>query len=71
MQVEPSKSEGMIADDVEMALKKVLAQGYVTNLDWFVSLLENDKTFVPYGRLIHSFTVKTCKYKCSLKFDLF
>lgn len=47
----------MKADDVEGALKKVLAPGYVTNLDRFVSLLEKDKSFTPHGRLLHAFTV--------------
>ncbi|CAH0402376.1 unnamed protein product [Chilo suppressalis] len=55
--IEPSKSEGMKADDVEGALTKVLAPGYVTNLDHFVSMLEKDKSFTPHGRLLHAFTV--------------
>ncbi|XP_028158582.1 histone acetyltransferase type B catalytic subunit [Ostrinia nubilalis] len=55
--IEPSKSDGMKADDVEGALKKVLAPGYVTNLDRFVSLLEKDKSFTPHGRLLHAFSV--------------
>ncbi|CAG9793426.1 unnamed protein product [Diatraea saccharalis] len=54
--VEPSNSDGMKADDVEGALKKVLAPGYVTNLDQFVSMVEKDKTFTPNGRLLHAFT---------------
>ncbi|XP_053615712.1 histone acetyltransferase type B catalytic subunit isoform X2 [Plodia interpunctella] len=55
--IEPSKSEGMKADDVEGALKKVLAPGFVTNLDHFISLVDKDKSFIPHGRLVHAFTV--------------
>ncbi|KAG6456073.1 histone acetyltransferase type B catalytic subunit isoform X2 [Manduca sexta] len=55
--IEPSKSEGMKADDVEGALKKVLAPGYVTNLDHFVSVLKKDESFTPHGQLLHAFTV--------------
>lgn len=51
----------MKADDVESALKKVLAPGYVTNLDHFVSKLDKDGLFTPHGTLLHAFTVKPCK----------
>lgn len=54
--IEPSKYEGMKADDVEGALRKVLAPGYVTNIDYFVSLLKKDDSFIPHGKLLHSFT---------------
>ncbi|XP_061728551.1 histone acetyltransferase type B catalytic subunit [Cydia pomonella] len=54
--IEPSISEGMKADDVEGAMKKILAPGYTTNLDQFVSLLEKDKAFRPMGKMLHSFT---------------
>lgn len=47
----------MRADDVEQALKRVLAPGYVTNLDHFVSLLALDESFTPYGQLILQFSV--------------
>lgn len=52
----------MKADDVEGALTKVLAPGYVTNLDQFVTMLEKDKSFVPHGQLLHSFTVTPRKW---------
>ncbi|XP_048478077.1 histone acetyltransferase type B catalytic subunit [Plutella xylostella] len=55
--IEPSKSEGLTADDVEGALQKVLAPGYITNLDRFISMLDKDAHFTPHGRLVHSFTV--------------
>ncbi|CAD0204803.1 unnamed protein product [Chrysodeixis includens] len=55
--IEPNKSEGMKADDVEGALTKVLAPGYVTNLDHFVSILKKDESFVPHGQMLHAFTV--------------
>lgn len=62
VQIEPTKSDGMKADDVEGALKKVLSPGYITNLDTFVSKLEKDVLFKPHGELVHAFTVKSCKY---------
>lgn len=52
----------MKADDVEGALTKVLAPGYVTNLDQFVSMLEKDKTFTPHGKLLHSFSITPREY---------
>ncbi|XP_013186287.1 histone acetyltransferase type B catalytic subunit [Amyelois transitella] len=55
--IEPSKAEGLKADDVEGALKKVLAPGFVTNLDQFLTLVEKDKSFTPHGRLVHAFSV--------------
>ncbi|KAI8437644.1 hypothetical protein MSG28_011895 [Choristoneura fumiferana] len=54
--IEPSVSDGMKADDIEGAMKKILAPGYVTNLDQFVSLLEKDNSFRPMGKMIHSYT---------------
>ncbi|XP_046972141.1 histone acetyltransferase type B catalytic subunit [Vanessa cardui] len=55
--IEPKKSGGLKADDIEGALKNVLAPGYVTNLDVFISSLEKDKLFTPQGELINSFTI--------------
>lgn len=46
---------------MEGALKKVLAPGYVTNLDTFVSLLDKDESFKPYGQMIHTFSVSPRK----------
>ncbi|CAH2054537.1 unnamed protein product, partial [Iphiclides podalirius] len=57
--IEPSKSGGMKADDVEGALRNVLAPGYVTNLDNFISMLEKDQHFKPHGCLLHSFPINT------------
>ncbi|KPJ10786.1 Histone acetyltransferase type B catalytic subunit [Papilio machaon] len=57
--IEPSKSDGMKADDVEGALRKVLAPGYVTNLDRFISLLGKDRNFVPHGQLEHAFPLES------------
>ncbi|CAH2095312.1 unnamed protein product [Euphydryas editha] len=54
--IEPNKSEGLKADDIEGAIKKVLAPGYITNLDVFVSKLHKEKSFTPHGELIYSFT---------------
>lgn len=62
LQIEPSKSDGLRADDVEGAIQKVLAPGYITNLDHFISTLEKDKQFIPHGRLEHAFSVTPCEY---------
>lgn len=56
MQIDPKKSDGLKADDIEGALKNVLAPGFLTNLDVFVSKLDKEKSFTPYGDLIYSFT---------------
>ncbi|XP_045454646.1 histone acetyltransferase type B catalytic subunit [Melitaea cinxia] len=54
--IDPKKSDGLKADDIEGALKNVLAPGFLTNLDVFVSKLHKEKSFTPYGDLIYSFT---------------
>ncbi|CAK1545703.1 unnamed protein product [Leptosia nina] len=56
--IDSQKLEGLKADDIEGELKKVLAPGYYTNLDQFVSALEKDKVFIPHGKLLHSFSVE-------------
>ncbi|CAG4959935.1 unnamed protein product [Colias eurytheme] len=56
--IDPKKSGGLKADDIEGELKKVLAPGYVTNLDQFISNLERDRTFKPHGKLLHSFNIE-------------
>lgn len=63
MQIEPNRSEGLTADDVQAEMDKILAPGYFTNLDRFVSCLRKDEKFVPYGKMIHSFTIETSKWK--------
>ncbi|CAB3233508.1 unnamed protein product [Arctia plantaginis] len=69
--IEPNKSEGMKADDVEGALKKVLAPGYLTNLDRFVSLLKKEEKFVPHGKLVHAFTVTSTECGDKRSFEVY
>lgn len=52
----------MKADDVEGALTKVIAPGYITNLDHFVSQLKKDESFTPHGKMLHAFNVTPCKF---------
>ncbi|XP_041982856.1 histone acetyltransferase type B catalytic subunit [Aricia agestis] len=55
--LDPAKTGGLKPDDIEGCMKKVLAPGYLKNIDLFVSSLEKDKNFTPCGTLKHSFTV--------------
>ncbi|XP_067004965.1 histone acetyltransferase type B catalytic subunit isoform X2 [Anabrus simplex] len=45
------------ADDVMGQVSKVIQPGYKTNLDDFRNDLPKDASFVPYGELLHSFSV--------------
>ncbi|CAG9568008.1 unnamed protein product [Danaus chrysippus] len=69
--IDPKKTGGLKADDIEEALKKVLAPGYVTNLDVFVSMLEKDKSFTPHGKLIHTFSTIPCDSSESRTFEVY
>ncbi|OWR50736.1 histone acetyltransferase type B catalytic subunit [Danaus plexippus] len=69
--IDPKKTGGLKADDIEEALKKVLAPGYVTNLDVFVSMLEKDKNFTPHGKLIHTFSTIPCDGCESRTFEVY
>ncbi|CAF4916101.1 unnamed protein product [Pieris macdunnoughi] len=57
--IDPKKLAGLKADDIEGEIRKVLAPGYFTNLDEFVSALETDKSFTPHGKLLHSFALES------------
>ncbi|VVD03728.1 histone acetyltransferase type B catalytic subunit [Leptidea sinapis] len=57
--IDSKKFGGLKADDIEGEIKKVLAPGYVTNIDQFVSMLKKDKIFTPYGKLIQSFNIES------------
>ncbi|XP_034836050.1 histone acetyltransferase type B catalytic subunit [Maniola hyperantus] len=54
--IDPKISGGLKPDDAEGALQKVLAPGYVTNIDQFVSMLKKDRQFKPHGILVQTFT---------------
>lgn len=64
MQIDPNKMGGLKPDDVEGALQKILAPGYVTNIDQFVSMLKKDRKFKPHGILAQTFT--TVNRECLL-----
>lgn len=54
--IDPKTSDGLKADDIEGALRKVIPAGYISNLDEFVNKLPQEEKFRPFGTLIHSFT---------------
>jgi len=56
--VNPLKCDGVQPDEVLKAIDEKLQPGYHTNLDDFTASLAKDTSFVPYGKLIHSFSTE-------------
>ncbi|XP_032821290.2 histone acetyltransferase type B catalytic subunit isoform X2 [Petromyzon marinus] len=48
---------GLEADDIDAKLRKYVPPGCCSNVDDFVSLLEKDASFKPFGELLHTYTV--------------
>ncbi|XP_022068909.2 histone acetyltransferase type B catalytic subunit, partial [Acanthochromis polyacanthus] len=46
-------------DDVEGKIRKILPAGFTHNTDDFISQLEKDANFKPFGTLLHTYTVNT------------
>ncbi|XP_052744341.1 histone acetyltransferase type B catalytic subunit [Bicyclus anynana] len=69
--IDPKTSGGLKPDDVEGALRKVLAPGYVTNIDEFVSMLKKDKQFKPHGVLVQSFSTVNREGGESQEFEVY
>lgn len=44
-------------DDVEGKVRKIIPAGFTCNTDDFVSLLEKEANFKPFGTLLHTYTV--------------
>lgn len=43
-------------DDVEGKIREVIPAGFTCNTDDFISLLEKEANFKPFGTLLHSYT---------------
>lgn len=44
-------------DDVEGKIRGIVPAGFTSNTDDFVSLLEKEANFRPFGTLLHTYTV--------------
>lgn len=44
-------------DDVEGKIREIVPAGFTSNGDDFISLLEKEANFKPFGTLLHSYTV--------------
>ncbi|CAL1582333.1 unnamed protein product [Knipowitschia caucasica] len=51
------KFECVEADDIEGKVRDIIPAGFTSNIDDFVSLLDKDTNFKPFGTLFHSYTV--------------
>ncbi|XP_044160744.1 histone acetyltransferase type B catalytic subunit [Bufo gargarizans] len=51
------KFEGVQADDVESKIREIIPPGFCQGTDDFVSLLEKEVNFKPFGPIIHTYTV--------------
>ncbi|NXM06775.1 HAT1 acetyltransferase, partial [Tyrannus savana] len=45
------------ADDVESKIREIIPPGFCTNTDDFVSLLEKEVNFKPFGMLLHTYSI--------------
>ncbi|NWQ90370.1 HAT1 acetyltransferase, partial [Burhinus bistriatus] len=45
------------ADDVESKIREIIPPGFCTNTDDFVSMLEKEVNFKPFGMLLHTYSV--------------
>uniref|UniRef100_A0A3B3UN03 Histone acetyltransferase type B catalytic subunit n=1 Tax=Poecilia latipinna TaxID=48699 RepID=A0A3B3UN03_9TELE len=45
------------ADDVEGKIREIIPTGFTSNTDDFISLLEKEANFKPFGTMLHSYTV--------------
>lgn len=44
-------------DDVEGKIREIVPAGFTCNTDDFISLLEKEANFKPFGTLLHTYTV--------------
>ncbi|KAG5283444.1 hypothetical protein AALO_G00042150 [Alosa alosa] len=51
------KFECVEPDDVEGKIREIIPQGFCGNTDDFISLLEKEANFTPFGTLIHTYSV--------------
>ncbi|KAK2150607.1 hypothetical protein LSH36_399g07001 [Paralvinella palmiformis] len=67
--IDPEQYDGVKADDILGLLSKHLQPGFLTNRDAFISQLTKDKTFKPFGELVHSYT--TTREDKQLEFEVY
>ncbi|XP_031415291.1 histone acetyltransferase type B catalytic subunit isoform X2 [Clupea harengus] len=51
------KFECVEPDDVEGKIREIIPQGFCGNTDDFISLLEKEANFKPFGNLIHTYSI--------------
>lgn len=44
-------------DDIEGKIREIIPAGFTCNTDDFISLLEKEANFKPFGTLLHTYTV--------------
>lgn len=54
---DPAHLCNLQADDVESKIREIIPPGFCTNTDDFVSLLEKEVNFKPFGMLLHTYAV--------------
>lgn len=58
--IDDINKDGQKADDIVSNITKLLTTGcFYTNIDEFLSKLDKEESFQPYGKKIHSWTVET------------
>jgi len=55
--ITPQKYDGVSADDVLRTLAGKLQPGFLSNRDEFISVIDRDQSFRPFGELIHSYDI--------------
>lgn len=57
--IEDIQNEGLKSDDVTGSISKLLTTGcYYTNIDEFLSKLDKEESFIPFGDKIYSWEVE-------------
>lgn len=63
--IEDIQSDGLKSDDVNGAISKLLTTGcYYTNIDEFLSKLDKEESFVPFGEKIYSWDIEQENNTC-------
>lgn len=58
LKVDPAQLDGVKPDDIAGKLSEVLAPNFMTNTEDLIKSLAKEHAFVPYGTLVHSFSIK-------------
>lgn len=73
--IEDTNSDGLKSDDIVGNVSKLLTTGcYYTNIDEFLSKLDKESSFLPFGEKVHSMDIETEKglrtfdiFECDIK----